>query len=96
MQLGETFTIDVDSNDTILLVKQKFEEKQGTAPDQQRLVFAGRLLNDEQTLAECNIGRESILHVVLPEAVNKEKQERKSKASQQITLTLRSLSVCFF
>ncbi len=62
---GKTHTVEVESTDTIATLKQKIQDKEGINAGEQRLVFAGKNLEDNKTVADYNIQSEQTLHLIL-------------------------------
>lgn len=65
MKTGKRIAVECSEDSTVGDVKAIIQDKEGMPPDQQYLVFAGQLLEDERTISTCNIKSGSLVDLVL-------------------------------
>jgi ubiquitin C len=62
---GGTSRISCSSFDTVRELKEKVQDQDGTLPEDQRLIYGGKQLDDDRLLANCGIPSGAMIHLVL-------------------------------
>jgi len=63
--IGRTITVDLEPTDTVRQLKDKIEQKEAIPHGEQRLIFAGKGLEDNRSISDYNIQSNSTVHMVL-------------------------------
>jgi ubiquitin len=62
---GKNLTLEVDPTDSVKALKEKIQEKEAIPESQQRLIFAGKQLADERTMADYNVQNSAQISLML-------------------------------
>lgn len=62
---GRKISLDFEPNQKVIEIKEQLQEKEGIPKEQIRLIYGGKVINDEMKIEDCKIEPGSFLMMAL-------------------------------